>query len=37
MIIFSETSVHIRTTRRYVPEDGNIHNHRYENLKFYNM
>jgi hypothetical protein len=31
----SETSVHIRTTRRYIPEDGNIHNYRCENLKSY--
>jgi hypothetical protein len=23
------------STRRYIPEDGNIHNHRCENLKFY--
>jgi hypothetical protein len=37
VIIFSEISVHIRTTRRYIPEDGNIHNHRCENLKSYNM
>jgi hypothetical protein len=27
----SETSVHIRTTRRYILEDGNIHNYRCEN------
>jgi hypothetical protein len=32
---FSETSVHMRTTRRYIPEDGNFHNHRFENLKLY--
>jgi hypothetical protein len=31
----SETSVHIRTSRRYVPEDDNIHNYRYENLTSY--
>jgi hypothetical protein len=30
-----ETSVHIRTTRRYIPEDGNIHNSRCENLISY--
>jgi hypothetical protein len=24
---FSETSVHIRTTRHYFPEDGSIHNY----------
>jgi hypothetical protein len=29
----SETSVHIRITRRYIPENGNIHNYFYENLK----
>jgi hypothetical protein len=32
----SETSVDIqRTTRRYIPEDGTLHNHRCENLKSY--
>jgi hypothetical protein len=25
----SETSVHIRSTRRYIPEDGNFHFHNY--------
>jgi hypothetical protein len=29
----SETSVHIRTTRCYIPEDGNFHNYCCENLK----
>jgi hypothetical protein len=29
----SETSVHIRTARLYIPEDVNIPNYRYENLK----
>jgi hypothetical protein len=30
----SETSVDtLRTTRRYIPEDGTLHNHRCENLK----
>jgi hypothetical protein len=29
----SETSVHIRTTRCYIPEDGDIRNYRRENLK----
>jgi hypothetical protein len=24
-----------RTTRRYIPEDGTLHNHRFENLKSY--
>jgi hypothetical protein len=31
----SETSVHIRTTRRDIPEDGNIHNYSCKNLKSY--
>jgi hypothetical protein len=31
----SETSVHMRITRRYVPEHGNIRNYRCENVKFY--
>jgi hypothetical protein len=30
-----ETSVHIRTTRRYIPEGGNFHSCRCENIKFY--
>jgi hypothetical protein len=29
----SETSVHIRATRGYKPEDGNIHIYGYENIK----
>jgi hypothetical protein len=33
----SETSVHIQTTQRHIPEDGNIHNYRCENLKSYTM
>jgi hypothetical protein len=33
----SETSVLIRTTRRNVPEDSNLHSHRRENLKAYNQ
>jgi hypothetical protein len=28
----SETSVHIQTTRRYIPEVGNNHNYRFENI-----
>jgi hypothetical protein len=33
-----ETSVDTqRTTLRYIPEDGTIHNHRFENLKFYSL
>jgi hypothetical protein len=31
----SETAVHIQTTRRYIPEDDNVHNYRCENLKAY--
>jgi hypothetical protein len=32
----SETSVDIqRTTRRYIPEDSTLNNHRCENLKSY--
>jgi hypothetical protein len=31
----SETSIYIRTTRRYIQEDGNINNYRGENLKSY--
>jgi hypothetical protein len=35
-ICSSETSVHIqRTTRRYIPEDSTLHNHRCEHLKSY--
>jgi hypothetical protein len=31
-----ETSIHFQpTTRRYIPEDGTLHNHRCENLKSY--
>jgi hypothetical protein len=26
---------HIRTTQHYIPEDGNIHNYRWENLRSY--
>jgi hypothetical protein len=37
-ICSSETSVDTqRTTRRYIPEDGTLHNHRCENLKSYNL
>jgi hypothetical protein len=35
VIISSETSVHIRTTRCYNTEDGRIHNYRCENLNSY--
>jgi hypothetical protein len=36
VIFSSETSVDSqRTTRRYITEDGTIHNHRCENLKSY--
>jgi hypothetical protein len=35
-IFSSETSVDFqRTTRRYIPEDGTLHNHRCENLNFF--
>jgi hypothetical protein len=35
---FSETSVNTqRTTRRYIPEDGTLHNHRCENIKPYKI
>jgi hypothetical protein len=33
----SETSVHIRSTRRHIPEDGILHSHRRENLISYNI
>jgi hypothetical protein len=35
-VYYSETSVDFqRTTRRYIPEDGTLHNHRCKNLKSY--
>jgi hypothetical protein len=34
-IRFSETSVHTRSTCRHNPEDGILHSHRRENLKYY--
>jgi hypothetical protein len=36
-ILSSETSVHARSTRRHIPEDCILHNHRRENLKSYKM
>jgi hypothetical protein len=37
-IYSSERSVDFqRTTRRYIPEDSSLHNHRCENLKSYNF
>jgi hypothetical protein len=33
VIISSETLVHTQTPRRYISDDGNIHNYRRENLK----
>jgi hypothetical protein len=36
MEAISEMSVDFqRTTRRYIPEDRNLHNHRCENIKYY--
>jgi hypothetical protein len=32
---FSETSVLTKATWRNIPEDGNLHSHRRENLKLY--
>jgi hypothetical protein len=34
-IFFSETSVRLRAARRHIPEDGILHSHRLQNLKFY--
>jgi hypothetical protein len=31
----SETSVHTRSIRRHIPEEGILHSHRRENLKSY--
>jgi hypothetical protein len=31
----SETSVHTRSTQSHFPEDGILHSHRCENLKYY--
>jgi hypothetical protein len=31
----SETSVHATATRRNIPDDGILHSHRRENLKYY--
>jgi hypothetical protein len=31
----SETSAHIRTECRYIPEDGNVNIYRCENVKFH--
>jgi hypothetical protein len=33
----SETSVHLRTARRYIPEGDKIHNYLCENFKFYKL
>jgi hypothetical protein len=37
VICSSGTSVNIRTTRRYIPENGNFQNYRWENLKSYTL
>jgi hypothetical protein len=37
VILSSETSVHTRSKRRHIPEDGILHSHRRENLKSYNV
>jgi hypothetical protein len=34
-IRYSETSVHTRSTRRHIPENGILHTQRRENLKSY--
>jgi hypothetical protein len=34
---FSETSVLTRATTRSNPEDGILHSHRHENIKFYKI
>jgi hypothetical protein len=36
-ICSSETSVATQHTRRHIPEDDTLHNHRCENLKSYNV
>jgi hypothetical protein len=36
-ILSFETLVHIKSTRRHIPEDGILHSHRRENLKSYNI
>jgi hypothetical protein len=36
-ICSSEMSVLTKTTRLYIPEDGNLHNYRRENLKSYKL
>jgi hypothetical protein len=37
VILYSETSVHTRSTQRHIPEDSILPRHRCENLKSYNI
>jgi hypothetical protein len=37
VILSSNLSAHVRTTRRYIPEDGKFHNYRSMNLKTYKI
>jgi hypothetical protein len=35
VVCYFETLVHIGTTRRYILEDGNLHNYRCDNFRSY--